>query len=105
MLQEVEREGGSQDEVKSNEEDKKQKKVEGPPSQLYQYTQVQEMEEGSDDEEERNGLSLPPETLMSLSPLPGQVSVQKDCDPKASKPLPPAEYLLSLNTGKKIFAK
>lgn len=45
-------------EVESDEEDDKQEKAEEPPSQLDQDTQVQDMDEGSDDEEE--GQKVPP---------------------------------------------
>uniref|UniRef100_A0A8C5PGN1 Splicing factor 3A subunit 1 n=1 Tax=Leptobrachium leishanense TaxID=445787 RepID=A0A8C5PGN1_9ANUR len=98
-------------EVESDdEEEMKDGKAEESSSQMDQDTQVQDMDEGSDDEDYPQKAPLPPEAPMPppLPPTPDQVIVRKDYDPKASKPQPPApapdEYLVSPITGEKIPA-
>ncbi|CAI9589190.1 unnamed protein product [Staurois parvus] len=98
-------------EVESDEEeDVKDSKAEEGTSQMDQDTQVQDMDEGSDDEDYAQKAPLPPESPMPppLPPTPDQVIVRKDYDPKASKPQAPApapdEYLVSPITGEKIPA-
>ncbi|XP_006010684.1 splicing factor 3A subunit 1 [Latimeria chalumnae] len=102
--EEVEMEVESDEEVEEREE-----KKEETTTQMDQDTQVQDMDEGSDEEDEQK-VPPPPETLMPppLPPTPDQVIVRKDYDPKASKPVPsapaPDEYLISPITGEKIPA-
>ncbi|XP_040207955.1 splicing factor 3A subunit 1 isoform X2 [Rana temporaria] len=98
-------------EVESDDEEEvKDSKAEEGTSQMDQDTQVQDMDEGSDDEDYAQKAPLPPESPMPppLPPTPDQVIVRKDYDPKASKPQPPApasdEYLVSPITGEKIPA-
>ncbi|XP_018411015.1 PREDICTED: splicing factor 3A subunit 1 isoform X2 [Nanorana parkeri] len=98
-------------EVESDEEEEvKDGKGDEGTSQMDQDTQVQDMDEGSDDEDYAQKAPLPPESPMQppLPPTPDQVIVRKDYDPKASKPQPPApasdEYLVSPITGEKIPA-
>uniref|UniRef100_A0A8C1YUQ8 Splicing factor 3A subunit 1 n=1 Tax=Cyprinus carpio TaxID=7962 RepID=A0A8C1YUQ8_CYPCA len=103
--EEVEMEVESED-----EEDERERRVEGHAAQLDQDTQLQDMDEGSDDEDDGMKAPLPPDNPLPppLPPTPDQVIIRKDYDPKASKPLPPVsvpdEYLISPITGEKIQA-
>lgn len=98
--EEVEMEVESED-----EDDHRDNRHEGHSSQPDQDTQLQDMDEGSDDE-----APLPPENPMPppLPPTPDQVIIRKDYDPKASRPQPTVapqdEYLISPITGEKIQA-
>lgn len=93
-----------------DEDDEREDRREGLPSQPDQDTQVQDMDEGSDDEDEGMKVPLPPETPMPppLPPTPDQVIIRRDYDPKATRPQPsvsvPDEYLISPITGEKIPA-
>ncbi|XP_075685729.1 splicing factor 3A subunit 1 isoform X2 [Rhinoderma darwinii] len=97
-------------EVESDDEEEVKNGKTEESSQMDQDTQVQDMDEGSDDEDYAQKAPLPPESPMPppLPPTPDQVIVRKDYDPKASKPQPPApasdEYLVSPITGEKIPA-
>ncbi|XP_043571599.1 splicing factor 3A subunit 1 [Chiloscyllium plagiosum] len=104
--EEVEMEVESDDEAEETED-----KPEETPSQLDQDTQVQDMDEGSDEEDEsQKAAPPPPDNPMPppLPPTPDQVIIRKDYDPKASKPVAgtpaPDEYLISPITGEKIPA-
>ncbi|KAJ3603644.1 hypothetical protein NHX12_028389 [Muraenolepis orangiensis] len=103
--EEVEMEVESED-----DDDEREDRNNGRPSQPDQDTQVQDMDEGSDDEEDGMKAPLPPDNPMPppLPPTPDQVIIRKDYDPKASKPAPvavtPDEYLISPITGEKIQA-
>uniref|UniRef100_A0A672TGP4 Splicing factor 3A subunit 1 n=1 Tax=Sinocyclocheilus grahami TaxID=75366 RepID=A0A672TGP4_SINGR len=103
--EEVEMEVESED-----EEDERERRVGGHAAQLDQDTQLQDMDEGSDDEDDGMKAPLPPDNPLPppLPPTPDQVIIRKDYDPKASKPLPPVaipdEYLISPITGEKIQA-
>ncbi|XP_018524612.1 splicing factor 3A subunit 1 isoform X2 [Lates calcarifer] len=103
--EEVEMEVESED-----EEDDREGRDEGHPSQPDQDTQVQDMDEGSDEDDDGMKAPLPPDNPMPppLPPTPDQVIIRKDYDPKASKPQPsvavPDEYLISPITGEKIPA-
>ncbi|XP_053324530.1 splicing factor 3A subunit 1 [Spea bombifrons] len=97
-------------EVESDDDDEVKDGKGGDSSHMDQDTRVQDMDEGSDDEDYAQKAPLPPESPMPppLPPTPDQVIVRKDYDPKASKPQPPApaldEYLVSPITGEKIPA-
>ncbi|XP_028853017.1 splicing factor 3A subunit 1 [Denticeps clupeoides] len=98
-------------EVESEDEDEGGGRHEGRhEGQPDQDTQLQDMDEGSDDEDDGTKAPLPPENPMPppLPPTPDQVIIRKDYDPKASKPPPtiaaPDEYLISPITGEKIPA-
>ncbi|XP_056384640.1 splicing factor 3A subunit 1 [Hyla sarda] len=97
-------------EVESDDEEEVKDGKNEESSQMDQDTQLQDMDEGSDDEDYAQKAPLPPESPMPppLPPTPDQVIVRKDYDPKASKPQPPApasdEYLVSPITGEKIPA-
>ncbi|KAL2092153.1 hypothetical protein ACEWY4_011951 [Coilia grayii] len=103
--EEVEMEVESED-----EEDEREDREEGHAAQPDQDTQLQDMDEGSDEEEDGMKAPLPPDNPMPppLPPTPDQVIIRKDYDPKASKPQPsvsaPDEYLISPITGEKIPA-
>ncbi|KAG9354705.1 hypothetical protein JZ751_001418 [Albula glossodonta] len=103
--EEVEMEVESED-----EEDDREDRDEGHPSQPDQDTQLQDMDEGSDEEDDGMKAPLPPDNPMPppLPPTPDQVIIRKDYDPKASKPPAPVaapdEYLISPITGEKIPA-
>ncbi|KAG7480632.1 hypothetical protein MATL_G00058290 [Megalops atlanticus] len=103
--EEVEMEVESED-----EEDEGEDRDEGHPAQPDQDTQLQDMDEGSDEEDEGLKAPLPPDNPMPppLPPTPDQVIIRKDYDPKASKPPVPVsstdEYLISPITGEKIPA-
>lgn len=103
--EEVEMEVESED-----EDDRRDDRRDGQPSQPDQDTQLQDMDEGSDDEDEGMRVPMPPDTPMPppLPPTPDQVIIRKDYDPKASKSLPSVavsdEYLISPITGEKIPA-
>ncbi|KTG33140.1 hypothetical protein cypCar_00040361 [Cyprinus carpio] len=103
--EEVEMEVESED-----EEDERGGRVVGHATQLDQDTQLQDMDEGSDEEDDGMKAPLPPDNPVPppLPPTPDQVIIRKDYDPKASKPLPPVvapgEYLISPITGEKIPA-
>uniref|UniRef100_A0A672L5V4 Splicing factor 3A subunit 1-like n=2 Tax=Sinocyclocheilus grahami TaxID=75366 RepID=A0A672L5V4_SINGR len=103
--EEVEMEVESED-----EEDERVGRVVGHATQLDQDTQLQDMDEGSDEEDNGMKAPLPPDNPVPppLPPTPDQVIIRKDYDPKASKPLPPVaipdEYLISPITGEKIQA-
>ncbi|ROL41607.1 Splicing factor 3A subunit 1 [Anabarilius grahami] len=98
-------------EVESDdEEDERGGREDGRAAQLDQDTQLQDMDEGSDEDDDGMKAPLPPDNPMPppLPPTPDQVIIRKDYDPKASKPLPPVaapdEYLISPITGEKIPA-
>ncbi|KAI7797556.1 putative splicing factor 3A subunit 1, partial [Triplophysa rosa] len=103
--EEVEMEVESED-----EEDERHARDDGRAAHLDQDTQLQDMDEGSDEEEDGMKAPLPPDNPMPppLPPTPDHVIIRKDYDPKASKPLPPVvtpdEYLISPITGEKIQA-
>ncbi|XP_066500734.1 splicing factor 3A subunit 1 [Hoplias malabaricus] len=103
--EEVEMEVESED-----EEDERERREDGHAAPPDQDTQLQDMDEGSDEEEEGMKAPLPPENPMPppLPPTPDQVIIRKDYDPKASKPQPVVqpqdEYLISPITGEKILA-
>ncbi|MCI4381316.1 hypothetical protein PGIGA_G00250220 [Pangasianodon gigas] len=103
--EEVEMEVESED-----EEDVRETRDEGHAAQPDQDTQLQDMDEGSDEEEDTMKAPLPPENPMPppLPPTPDQVIIRKDYDPKASKTqvvVPPGdEFLISPITGEKIPA-
>ncbi|XP_017539492.1 splicing factor 3A subunit 1 [Pygocentrus nattereri] len=103
--EEVEMEVESED-----EEDERENRDEGHAAQPDQDTQLQDMDEGSDEEEDGMKAPLPPDNPMPppLPPTPDQVIIRKDYDPKASKPHPTIqateEYLISPITGEKIPA-
>lgn len=101
-------------EVESEEEEEEEEEAEdagederSPPDE---DTQVQDMDEGSDEEEDTIKAPPLPETPMPppLPPTPDQVIIRKDYDPKASKPpaasVIPDEYLISPITGEKVLA-
>lgn len=103
--EEVEMEVESED-----EEEERGGRVHGHAPQLDQDTRLQDMDEGSDEEDDGMKAPLPPDNPLPppLPPTPDQVIIRKDYDPKASKPLPPAtvpdEYLISPITGERIQA-
>ncbi|XP_053725582.1 splicing factor 3A subunit 1 [Synchiropus splendidus] len=103
--EEVEMEVESED-----EEDERESRNIGMLSQPDQDTQLQDMDEGSDNEDDVMKVPLPPENPMPppLPPTPDQVIIRKDYDPKASKPQPTViatdEYLISPITGERILA-
>ncbi|KAG7331975.1 hypothetical protein KOW79_003809 [Hemibagrus wyckioides] len=103
--EEVEMEVESED-----EEDEREARNDGHAAQPDQDTQLQDMDEGSDEEEDSMKAPLPPENPMPppLPPTPDQVIIRKDYDPKASKlqaVVPPGdEFLISPITGEKIPA-
>ncbi|KAM8864836.1 splicing factor 3A subunit 1 isoform 1-T2 [Synchiropus picturatus] len=103
--EEVEMEVESED-----EEDERESRNIGMLSQPDQDTQLQDMDEGSDNEDDGMKVPLPPENPMPppLPPTPDQVIIRKDYDPKASKPQPTVtatdEYLISPITGERILA-
>lgn len=77
-------------EVESDEEDDKQEKAEEPPSQLDQDTQVQDMDEGSDDEEE--GQKVPHPQRRPCLHLCPQLQT-KSLSAKTMIPKPPSPCL------------
>ncbi|XP_077456664.1 splicing factor 3A subunit 1 [Stigmatopora argus] len=98
-------------EVESDDEnDEREVRNVGQIPQMDQDTQVQDMDEGSDDEDEGIKMAMPPSNPMPppLPPTPDQVIIRKDYDPKASKAPAPVvttgEYLISPITGEKIPA-
>ncbi|XP_056102633.1 splicing factor 3A subunit 1 [Rhinichthys klamathensis goyatoka] len=103
--EEVEMEVESED-----EEDERGGREDRHAAQLDQDTQLQDMDEGSDEEDDGMKAPLPPDNPMPppLPPTPDQVIIRKDYDPKASKSLLPMvssdEYLISPITGEKIPA-
>ncbi|XP_024294713.1 splicing factor 3A subunit 1 isoform X1 [Oncorhynchus tshawytscha] len=103
--EEVEMEVESEDEDDVEQEDRD----DGRPTQPDQDTQLQDMDEGSDEEDDGKA-PLPPDNPMPppLPPTPDQVIIRKDYDPKASKPQPPTktldEFLISPITGERIQA-
>ncbi|KAF5908116.1 splicing factor 3A subunit 1, partial [Clarias magur] len=103
--EEVEMEVESED-----EEDERGTRDDGHAAQPDQDTQLQDMDEGSDEDEDSMKAPLPPENPMPppLPPTPDQVIIRKDYDPKASKTqiiVPPGdEFLISPITGEKIPA-
>lgn len=103
--EEVEMEVESED-----EDDERHARGDGHAAHLDQDTQLQDMDEGSDEEEDGMKAPLPPDNPLPppLPPTPDHVIIRKDYDPKASKPLPPVatpdEYLISPITGEKIPA-
>lgn len=103
--EEVEMEVESED-----EEDERGGREDRHAAQLDQDTQLQDMDEGSDEEDDGMKAPLPPDNPMPppLPPTPDQVIIRKDYDPKASKSLLPMvssdEYLISPITGEKIQA-
>ncbi|KAM9475200.1 splicing factor 3A subunit 1 isoform 2-T2 [Clarias gariepinus] len=103
--EEVEMEVESED-----EEDERGTRDDGHAAQPDQDTQLQDMDEGSDEDEDSMKAPLPPENPMPppLPPTPDQVIIRKDYDPKASKTqiiIPPGdEFLISPITGEKIPA-
>ncbi|XP_060737607.1 splicing factor 3A subunit 1 [Tachysurus vachellii] len=103
--EEVEMEVESED-----EEDQRDARDNGHTAQPDQDTQLQDMDEGSDEDEDSMKAPLPPENPMPppLPPTPDQVIIRKDYDPKASKMqavVPPGdEFLISPITGERIPA-
>ncbi|XP_062398240.1 splicing factor 3A subunit 1 [Sardina pilchardus] len=103
--EEVEMEVESED-----EDDEREDRDEGHATQPDQDTQLQDMDEGSDEEDDGMKAPLPPDNPMPppLPPTPDHVIIRKDYDPKASKPQPsvvaPDEYLISPITGERIQA-
>ncbi|XP_076126305.1 splicing factor 3A subunit 1 [Alosa pseudoharengus] len=98
-------------EVESEDEDEEREgREEGHAAQPDQDTQLQDMDEGSDEEDDGMKAPLPPDNPMPppLPPTPDHVIIRKDYDPKASKPQPsvsaPDEYLISPITGERIQA-
>ncbi|XP_019717333.1 splicing factor 3A subunit 1 isoform X1 [Hippocampus comes] len=93
-----------------DENDEREVRNAGHAVQPDQDTQVQDMDEGSDEEDEGMKIPVPPSNPMPppLPPTPDQVIIRKDYDPKASKAPAPAvvsdEYLISPITGEKIPA-
>ncbi|TTQ23541.1 Splicing factor 3A subunit 1 [Bagarius yarrelli] len=72
------------------EEDERDTRDTGHQAQLDQDTQLQDMDEGSDDEEETMKAPLPPENPMPppLPPTPDQVIIRRDYDPKGQSSHP-----------------
>ncbi|XP_077416679.1 splicing factor 3A subunit 1 [Vanacampus margaritifer] len=93
-----------------DENDEREVRNIGHAVQPDQDTQVQDMDEGSDEEDEGIKSAAPPSNPMPppLPPTPDQVIIRKDYDPKASKAPAPVvtsgEYLISPITGEKIPA-
>lgn len=103
--EEVEMEVESED-----EEDERETRQDGHTSQMDQDTQLQDMDEGSDEDEDGMKAPLPPDNPLPppLPPTPDHVIIRRDYDPKASKPQAPVttsdEYLISPITGERIPA-